>query len=74
MTRHHFYTAGLVILVNLHEAPRELVEGLTLWGFGLLVGRWHLRRRVIQPAERRHQEQMAAHRAVHRHLGIGGDT
>lgn len=54
-------------------SPKELIEGLGLWLFGLIVGALLAKKHLKKPAEEHHIEQMEAHEKTHKHLGIGED-
>jgi hypothetical protein len=60
------------MLINLHEvlplSPKELIEGLILWLWGLWVGKRHLKKHVVEPAAERHAEIIAHHEAHAKHL------
>jgi len=58
-------------------SPKELLEGILLWGFGYYMGRKHLvlparkrHKELVELHEAHHAEAMAAHHKLHKHLGI----
>ena len=57
-----------VLPLSLKELVESVGVSLVFWMVGLAMGRRHVQRRVIAPAARRHQEQMAMHRKTHEHL------